>query len=170
VHPSPFGFCLVAATDKGICSLSFLSGLRHREAVIHLRKQWRRATFIEDRSTTKAVVYRIFDPSRRAGDPPLNVIMKGTNFQVRVWEALVRIPPGFVASYEDVAARVGAPAAVRAVGNAVSRNPVAFLVPCHRVIRKTGAFGGYRGGAARKKAMLAWEASRFRGRDEGPGA
>ena len=170
VHPSPFGPCFLAATGKGICALSFLADRSAGEAVGELRSRWGRANLVEDRKATKALTELIFDPSCRNGVPRLNVIVKGTNFQVKVWEALVRIPAGFVASYEEIAARAGAPGAVRAVGNAVSRNPVAFLVPCHRVIRKTGAFGGYRGGLARKKAILAWEAARYRARDEGSGA
>jgi AraC family transcriptional regulator of adaptative response/methylated-DNA-[protein]-cysteine methyltransferase len=90
------------------------------------------------------------------------VVVKGTNFQVKVWEALVRIPTGCAASYEEIAAEVGSPKAVRAVGNAVANNPVAFLIPCHRVIRKTGVFGNYRWGSTRKRAILAWEAARVR--------
>jgi AraC family transcriptional regulator of adaptative response/methylated-DNA-[protein]-cysteine methyltransferase len=164
VHPSPFGDCLVAVTDRGICALSFPSGPRAGEAVDSLRRHWRNATFLEDRKGTKAVADRIFDPSRQRDAPPLRVIVRGTNFQVKVWEALVRIPPGGAACYEEIAARIGSPGAVRAVGNAVARNPVAYLIPCHRVIRKTGAFGNYGGGTARKKAMLAWEAARFRDR------
>jgi len=160
LHPSPFGDCLLAVTDKGICALSFLAGRRPAEAVEELRKGWGKANLVEDKNATKAVAGRIFEPSRQSGVPPLNVIVKGTNFQVKVWEALVRIPPGCAASYEDIAVRIGSPGAVRAVGNAVGRNPVAFLIPCHRVIRKTGAFGNYGGGAARKKAILAWEAAR----------
>ncbi len=170
VHPSPFGDFLLATTEKGICALSFLSGRGPGEAAEDLRRRWGKAKLVEDPKATKAVADRIFDPSRRGSASPMNVIVKGTNFQVKVWEAIVRIPPGFVASYEDVAARIAAPGAVRAVGTALARNPVAFLVPCHRVIRKTGAFGNYGGGAARKKAILAWEAARFRGRDEGAGA
>lgn len=160
VHPSPFGDCLLAVTDKGICALSFLSDRRVGDAVEELRQQWGKAKLVEDRKRTKAVAGRIYDPSRRGSAPPLAVIVKGTNFQVKVWEALVRIPPGGAVSYEEIAARIDAPGAVRAVGNAVGRNPVAFLIPCHRVIRKTGAFGEYGGGSTRKKAILAWEAAK----------
>lgn len=158
-HPSPFGECLVAVTPRGICGLSFPSS-GGGEAVDELRRQWARATFREDPRATKAVVDRIFDPSRRRDRSPLTVFVRGTNFQIKVWEALVRIPPGCALSYGDVAVAVGAPGATRAVGSAVARNPVAFLIPCHRVIRKSGAFGEYRWGAARKQAMLAWEAAR----------
>jgi AraC family transcriptional regulator of adaptative response/methylated-DNA-[protein]-cysteine methyltransferase len=160
VHPGPFGRFFLAVTGKGICALSFLPGPDAGQAEEDLRKSWRNAKLAEDPKGTKAVADRIFGPPRRDGAPALNVIVKGTNFQVKVWEALVRIPPGFVASYEDIASRVGAPRAMRAVGSALAANPVAFLVPCHRVIRKTGAFGNYGGGTARKMAMLAWEAAR----------
>jgi AraC family transcriptional regulator of adaptative response/methylated-DNA-[protein]-cysteine methyltransferase len=166
VHPSPFGDLMLAITGKGICVLSFLSGRHAGEAGAELRKQWGRAKHVEDPKATKAVVDRIFGPSRQDGAPPLSVIVKGTNFQVKVWEALVRIPPGCAASYEGIAARIGSPGAARAVGKALARNPVGFLIPCHRVIRKTGAFGDYRWGPARKKAILAWEAARFRAQEE----
>ena len=162
VHPSPFGDCLLAITDQGICALAFLSGRRAGEALEELRARWGNANLVLDPRATKAVSDRIFAPSRWGDAPPLNVIVRGTNFQVKVWEALVRIPPGRVASYEEIAARIGAPKAVRAVGSALARNPVAFLIPCHRVIRKTGAFGNYGGGPARKKAILAWEAATCR--------
>lgn len=162
VHPSPFGDCLVAITDRGICELSFLSGDRCGEAVEDLGKQWRRAMLREDPGATIGVANRIFDPPRRSAVSPLNVFVRGTNFHVRVWEALVRIPPGHALSYEDVAVHLGVPGAARAVGLAAARNRVGFLIPCHRVIRKTGNFGDYRWGGARKKAILAWEAAHFR--------
>jgi AraC family transcriptional regulator of adaptative response/methylated-DNA-[protein]-cysteine methyltransferase len=162
IHPSPFGDCFIATTDKGICTLSFLAGHGTGEAIGELRNAWEKAKLIEDAKTTGDTMKRIFylPPQRNA--VPLHAFVKGTNFQVKVWEALVRIPPGFAVSYEDVAARIGDPKAVRAVGTAVGRNPVAFLIPCHRVIRKTGAFGNYGGGAARKMAILAWEGAKFR--------
>jgi len=163
IHRGPFGEFLLAVTGKGICALSFLDRRDARDAVEALGREWAGSRLVEDPKTTKAVADRLFAPPRQAGTAPLNVIVKGTNFQVKVWEALLRIPAGSVAAYEDVAARVGAPNAVRAVGNAVGRNPVAFLIPCHRVLRKTGAFGGYGGGVARKKAILAWEWGRTRG-------
>jgi AraC family transcriptional regulator of adaptative response/methylated-DNA-[protein]-cysteine methyltransferase len=162
VHPSPFGDCFVAVTDRGICAVSFLFPERGREEWKELEKRWSRATFRESQAGTRDVVNRIFDPSRWKNGSPLSVIVRGTNFQVKVWEALLRIPPGFAVSYEDVAVFLGAPEASRAVGSAVARNPVAFLIPCHRVIRKTGDFGDYHFGAPRKKAILAWEGAHFR--------
>jgi len=166
VHRGPFGDFLLAITGKGICALSFLGQRGARGAVEALRKEWAGSRLVEDTKATKSVADRIFASPGQAGAPPLNVIVKGTNFQIKVWEALLRIPAGGVVAYEDVAARIGAPKAVRAVGNAVGRNPVAFLIPCHRVLRKTGAFGGYGGGGTRKKAILAWEWARFRGPGE----
>ena len=162
IHPSPFGDCFIATTDKGICTLSFLAGHGTGEAIGELRNAWEKAKLIEDAKTTGDTMKRIFYLPPQGNNVPLHAFVKGTNFQVKVWEALVRIPPGFAVSYEDVAARIGDPKAVRAVGTAVGRNPVAFLIPCHRVIRKTGAFGNYGGGAARKMAILAWEGAKFR--------
>jgi AraC family transcriptional regulator of adaptative response/methylated-DNA-[protein]-cysteine methyltransferase len=159
-HGSPFGDCFIAATGKGVCALSFPSEDEAVEAVEELRRQWPNASLAEDRKQAKAVVEAIFAQPRDGGARSLTAVVKGTNFQVKVWEALVRIPPGCAASYEAIAAQVGKPKAVRAVGNAVANNPVAFLIPCHRVIRKTGAFGNYRWGETRKRAILAWEAAR----------
>jgi len=161
VHPSPFGDCLLAITGRGICGLSFLSADRGGEAWETIGKPWSRATLRENPRATKNIASRIFDPSRWKYDSPLNVFVRGTNFQIKVWEALVRIPPGRAISYEHVAVQIGAPGAARAVGSAVARNPVGFLIPCHRVIRKTGDFGEYQWGAPRKMAILAWEAAQF---------
>ena len=161
-HPSPFGDCFIAITGKGICTLSFLAGHGSGKAVGQLRNAWQKAKLIEDAKATGDTMKRIFGSPPQGNDVPLHAFVKGTNFQVKVWEALVRIPPGFAVSYEDVAARIGDSKAVRAVGTAVARNPVAFLIPCHRVIRKTAAFGNYRGGTTRKMAILAWEGAKFR--------
>jgi AraC family transcriptional regulator of adaptative response/methylated-DNA-[protein]-cysteine methyltransferase len=161
VHPSPFGACLVAITDRGICALSFLSRDRGEEAIVSLRNSWPRAALRKNPRETKLVADRIFDPLLWGNLSPLNVIVRGTNFQIKVWEALVRIPAGCALSYDTIADHIGMPGAVRAVGSAVARNPVAFLIPCHRVIRKTGDFGDYHFGTARKKAILAWEAAHF---------
>ena len=161
-HETPFGECLVGVTDRGVCGLSFFDGDRSA-ALEDLQARWPGAVVEERPRATASVAARIFralevrDP---AGLVPLSLLVRGTNFQVRVWQALLRIPVGSVVSYEAVATAVGAPAAVRAVGTAVGRNPVAFLIPCHRVIRGTGALGGYRWGLERKRAMLAWESGR----------
>ncbi len=161
IHPSPFGDCLLALTERGICALAFLVDEGKEVAIEELRGRWPGAQLSEDGAATLPVVRQIFDLPREHGGPALSLHLKGTNFQLKVWEALLRIPPGSALSYEDVAAEVGTPRAARAVGSAVARNPVAFLIPCHRVIRRTGAFGEYRWGSARKKALLGWEAARL---------
>ena len=112
---------------------------------------------------TSSVAQRIFEPLGAPADKPLAVLVRGTNFQVQVWNALLRIPPARFAGYEDIAHAVGAERAVRAAGTAVGRNPIAFLIPWHRVIRSNGAVGGYRWGLPRKRAMIAWEAGRRAG-------
>jgi AraC family transcriptional regulator of adaptative response/methylated-DNA-[protein]-cysteine methyltransferase len=161
-HESPFGEALIATTDRGICALSFHDGNR-KEALRDLYARWPNATVEERPRITAPVANRIFtaleirDPE---GLVPLGLLVRGTNFQVKVWRALLQIPVGSVATYEDIATAIGAPSAVRAVGTAIGRNPVAFLIPCHRVIRTTGALGGYRWGLPRKRAMLAWETGR----------
>ena len=157
LHDTPFGCCLLALTDKGICHLSFVDD-DASVALDELRGQWPGAQLQADKSGTQAVAARIFSrtPDRGA---PLHLWVRGTNFQVKVWEALLRIPAGGLASYGDVAALLGTPRASRAVGSAVARNHVAYLIPCHRVIRQTGVVGDYRWGSTRKKAMLAWESS-----------
>jgi len=158
-HASPFGECLVGATARGLCWLGFVTAEGRRGALDRLRGRWPHATLAEDAGATAPLAARAFAPRR--GGPPLPVHLTGTNFQLKVWEALLRIPPGGVVAYEDVARAVGSPGAVRAVGSAVGRNPLAFLVPCHRVIRKTGPFDAYAWGRERKRAILGWEAARF---------
>lgn len=161
-HETPFGECLLAMTDRGICGLSFPEGGR-REALGDLAGRWPGARITENARATASVARRVFralEVREPEGLVPLALLVRGTNFQVKVWKALLQIPVGSVASYEDVATAIGSPAAVRAVGTAVGRNPVAFLIPCHRVIRSTGALGGYRWGLPRKQAMLAWETGR----------
>jgi AraC family transcriptional regulator of adaptative response/methylated-DNA-[protein]-cysteine methyltransferase len=122
-----------------------------------LTRQWENAKLIQDPHTTGLYLERIFSPQRNGKNLPLHLLLKGSNFQIKVWEALIRIPPGTVVSYEDVAEMIGSPKAVRAVANAVAHNPVSFIIPCHRVIRKSGAIHEYRWGSARKKAILGWE-------------
>jgi AraC family transcriptional regulator of adaptative response/methylated-DNA-[protein]-cysteine methyltransferase len=157
-HPSPFGECLVAVTGRGISNLAFVQQGGRNKIVRDLKRQWKHAEVLEDPSATAPYANRIFSAAKPAG--PLTLYLKGTNFQIRVWQALLQVPRGMVASYEDVARKIDRPDAVRAVANAVAHNPVAFLIPCHRVIRKTGAVGEYRWGSARKKVLLAWEASK----------
>jgi AraC family transcriptional regulator of adaptative response/methylated-DNA-[protein]-cysteine methyltransferase len=159
-HATPFGECMLAKTDRGICGLSFVQHNNRRCVYADLEDRWQNATIIEDPDVTRPLVKRIFNPSQGQKTTPLHLVLSGTNFQIKVWEALIKIPMGAVVSYEDVAAHIGMPKASRAVGNAVGSNPVSFVIPCHRVIRKTAEFGNYGGGVARKLAILGWEAVR----------
>ena len=151
VQSSPFGSCLLASTERGVCWLSFHDG-DAGDGLAQLRATWDRATLEESPKEARSWRDRIFD-----GGGPLPMLVKGTNFQVKVWEALVRIPPGRLSTYGDLARRIGEPKAARAVGGAVAANPVAYLIPCHRVIRSIGTIGDYRWGAPRKRAMVARE-------------
>jgi AraC family transcriptional regulator of adaptative response/methylated-DNA-[protein]-cysteine methyltransferase len=160
VHPTPFGNALLAVTERGVCWLSFLDPRDRDGALSDLHRYWSGAVLQEQPEATRPAAERMFTPTHRGGR--IDLIVYGTNFQVKVWEALLTIPPGAVASYQEIARRIGAPKATRAVGTAVGRNPVSYLIPCHRVIRKSGAFGNYGGGVARKKALLGWEAAHNR--------
>jgi len=159
LHDTPFGKALIGVTERGICHLGFV-GNSEGDAVDALVADWQQARMIEDYKATAPLVEPIFDLSRR-GNTPLRLHLRGTNFQLKVWEALLRISPGAVISYEGLAEQAGHPGASRAVGAALGRNPVAVLIPCHRVIRKLGEFGNYRYGTIRKKALLGWEAAQF---------
>jgi AraC family transcriptional regulator of adaptative response/methylated-DNA-[protein]-cysteine methyltransferase len=158
-HESPFGECLIGRTERGICWLSFVRNGNRQAILSELADAWKNARMVEDRNGTQSLIARIYDPARWISSNPLPVLVKGTNFQIKVWEALLRIPVGTVVTYEDIALCIGFPKAVRAVGNAVGKNPVSFVIPCHRVVRKSAAFGNYGGGPERKKAMLGWEAA-----------
>lgn len=157
-HPTPFGDCLVVATDRGICSLEFVAPDDRDKALAALRQNWQAANLSEDESAGAEAIYQIsVVPTAKV---PVNILLRGTNFQVKVWQALLRIPEGAVVSYGSLARMVGCPGASRAVGNAVGSNPIAYLIPCHRVLRATGEMGGYRWGISRKRLMLAMEAAR----------
>ena len=160
-HYTPFGECLLAATERGISNLLFVQNGNRDEALRSLRKRWKNAELIEDPVRTRPLVSQIFNLYENRNPSSLSVFLNGTNFQIKVWEALLRIPPGAVVSYEALAASIGMPKAARAVSNAVSQNPIPVLIPCHRVIRKMGEFGGYRWGTARKKALLGWEMAKW---------
>jgi AraC family transcriptional regulator, regulatory protein of adaptative response / methylated-DNA-[protein]-cysteine methyltransferase len=155
LHPTPFGECMIGLTERGICHLAFVQG-SEGDVIDELASEWKQASMIEDYDATAPLVEPIFDLGRRAGTP-LHLHLRGTNFQIKVWEALLRVPSGSVTTYGQIAKQVGHPTALRAVGSAVGHNPIAVLIPCHRVIRKLGEFGNYRYGAARKKALLAHE-------------
>jgi AraC family transcriptional regulator of adaptative response/methylated-DNA-[protein]-cysteine methyltransferase len=159
IHPTPFGECLLAVTERGICGLNFINSESRQEAVTDLRNQWEGAILKESAEGTKPYLDKIFAASPPTDNLSAKLFLKGSNFQIKVWTALLRIPSGSVCSYGDIAAYLGQPGAARAVGNAVAANPVAYIIPCHRVIRQMGVFGDYRHGAGRKKAMIGWEAA-----------
>jgi len=159
-HPSPFGECMVALTERGICGLAFVQKGDRQEIIQDLRRRWLNAELIEDRARTAQVVERIFPLAFGHQIAPLHLYLNGTNFQIKVWEALLRVPSGALTTYQEIARRLGMPGAARAVGQAVSANPIAFIIPCHRVITKMGVLGGYRWGASRKMAMVGWELAR----------
>ena len=157
IHPTPFGKCLVATTERGICHLGFIQ-TSEGDAIDNLVNDWKQARMIEDYKSTVHLVKPIFDLRYGIrGGEPLRVYLRGTNFQLKVWEALLQIPTGTVTTYEGIAEWIGKPSATRAVGTAIGHNPIAVLIPCHRVIRKAGDFGNYRYGTLRKKALLARE-------------
>ena len=158
VHPTPFGKCLIATTERGVCHLSFVQ-TSEGDAIDALVADWKQAKMIEDRRSTVHLVEPIFDLRYNYRGKPLHIHLRGTNFQLKVWEALLQIPVGEVTTYAGIAARIGNSGATRAVGTAIGHNPIAVLIPCHRVIRKAGEFGNYRYGALRKKALLAREFS-----------
>ncbi|MGA2640348.1 MAG: methylated-DNA--[protein]-cysteine S-methyltransferase, partial [Spirochaetia bacterium] len=164
-HPSPFGRCLLAVTERGICGLSFVQEAPEESLVRNLRARWPGARLSRSPEATAGVASRVFTFDTRREPGPLHLFVRGTNFQIQVWEALIRIPFGKAVTYEDIARHIGMPRAPRAVGNAVGSNPIPFLIPCHRVIRKMGEFGNYGEGPQRKKAILGWEAALTRGEE-----
>jgi AraC family transcriptional regulator of adaptative response/methylated-DNA-[protein]-cysteine methyltransferase len=154
-HPSPFGPVLAAAAEPGLCRLGFDGDAAEPE---RLAADWPNARLVEDAAATReAVAYTFSTLTPSEAEPPLPVLLRGTPFQVAVWQALLAIPPGAVVSYQDVATAIGRPKAVRAVGGAVGANPIAVLIPCHRVILASGTLHQYGWGPPRKRALLAWE-------------
>ena len=156
-HPTPFGDCLLALTDHGLCGLSFAEEGNPQALLADLHQRWAQADLIHDPTSTAPYAARIFQLAGEPGAPPLQLYLSGTNFQLKVWQALLYIPPGQLTTYGKIAADMGQPNASRAVGSAVGDNPIAYLIPCHRVIRQAGELGGYRYGLARKQAILGWE-------------
>jgi len=159
IHASPFGDCLLGITNRGICWLTFVRERSKKDLLDELRRHWHNATLVSDPDRTVSLMEHIFTFAASEQPAPLHLYVQGTNFQIKVWEALLKIPLGRAVTYQDIARYIGMPLAARAVGNAVGKNPIPFLIPCHRVIRKMGVFGYYGGGPARKKAMLGWEAA-----------
>ncbi|NDW06694.1 methylated-DNA--[protein]-cysteine S-methyltransferase [Jiella sp. 40Bstr34] len=158
-HPSPFGLAIVVATDRGLAGIGFADPTDGGEAraLDDMRRRWPRAHFAGDAGRTAPYAKRIFEPSHWQKDRPLKVVLIGTDFEIRVWQNLLEIPFGKATTYSTIADKIGAPKAARAVGAAVGRNPVSFVVPCHRVLGKSGALTGYHWGITRKRAMLGWE-------------
>ncbi len=157
-HRSPFGTALLVATDRGLAGLGFADPGEERKALDDMRRRWPGAEFREDTAATALLAQRVFEPKLWQRDCPLRVVMIGTDFEERVWQALLKVPMGRATTYSDIAARLHAPKAARAVGAAVGKNPISFVVPCHRVLGKSGDLTGYHWGLTRKRAMLGWEA------------
>jgi len=157
-HPCPFGMALVMITPRGLAGLALADAGKERAAFKDMRARWPKARYAEDFAATAPTARRIFDPALWRPEQPLRMVLIGTDFEVRVWEKLLTIPMGTLTTYSDLAARAGAPRAARAVGAAVGKNPICFVVPCHRVVGKNGNLTGYHWGLTRKRAMLGWEA------------
>jgi AraC family transcriptional regulator, regulatory protein of adaptative response / methylated-DNA-[protein]-cysteine methyltransferase len=157
-HPSPFGTALVIVAPRGLAGLALADTGKERAALKDMQGRWPKAKYLEDSAATAPVAARIFDVKLWRPDQPLRVVLLGTDFEVRVWETLLKIPMGRFTTYSDIACKIEKPKAARAVGAAVGKNPVSFVVPCHRVIGKSGELTGYHWGLTRKRAMLGWEA------------
>jgi AraC family transcriptional regulator of adaptative response/methylated-DNA-[protein]-cysteine methyltransferase len=157
-HPSPFGTALLMATDRGLAGIAFADPGEEQAALADMQGRWPNAAYLHDPDAVAPLAARIFDPARWRPDEPLRIVLIGADFEVRVWETLLRVPLGRLTSYSAVAEKVCTAKAARAVGAAVGRNPLCFVVPCHRVIGKTGDLNGYHWGLTRKRAMLGWEA------------
>jgi AraC family transcriptional regulator, regulatory protein of adaptative response / methylated-DNA-[protein]-cysteine methyltransferase len=162
IHDSPFGPMLLAVTERGVCGLYFLGQAALETLLDELAEDWPEARLAADQQASGTIAERLFAGGFNPGQP-LHLLVRGSNFQVSVWKALLRIPPGTLCSYRQLAEAIDRPRAVRAVGSAVGANPISWLIPCHRVIRASGALGGYRWGLTRKQALIAWESAQ---RDE----
>jgi len=159
VHGSPFGDLFVAATARGICKLSFIDGTKIEPHIADLQRRWPKAVLC-NRDSDRLVGIESLCSNQKI-DRPLSLHVSGTNFQINVWRALLQIPEGTLSSYGQVAEAVGRPKAARAVGAAIGSNPIAFFIPCHRVLQQSGNIGGYHWGTTRKHAMHAWETARY---------
>src|SRR3984957_8088590 len=157
-HPSPFGTAIVIASGRGLAGLAFADPGEETAALADMLRRWPRATHVEDHDRTAQLAQRVVDTRMWRADQPLRVTLIGTDFEIRVWETLLKIPMGRAVSYSDIASSIKRPTASRAVGAAIGRNPVSFVVPCHRALGKSGALTGYHWGITRKQAMLGWEA------------
>ncbi|MEL6167525.1 MAG: bifunctional helix-turn-helix domain-containing protein/methylated-DNA--[protein]-cysteine S-methyltransferase [Pseudomonadota bacterium] len=157
-YDSPFGPALVMGTDRGICGIGFAAETGAEDTMTDMLSRWPKARFVEDPTALRPLADRAF-PTNPDPENPARVVLMGAPFQIKVWEALLTIPTGHVTTYSDIAVAIGNPKAVRAVGTAVGRNPISWLIPCHRALRKSGGLGGYHWGLPVKRAMLAWEAA-----------
>ena len=157
-HETPFGHTFIATTSRGILELTFLQDEEPIEELIRLKNEFSKAEFIENQKVTSFFIHQIF--AKSVGNKPLTMLLRGTNFQIKVWEALLKIPSGRLVCYEDIAKLIDKPTAQRAVGSAIGANNIAYLIPCHRVIQKIGTTGNYRWGEYRKKAILGWEGAK----------
>jgi len=156
-HPSPFGMALVMATERGLSGLAFSDLGGEKPAFEDMVRRWPNAAYVEDSEATAPYIGRIFDRGQWTADRPLNVVLIGTDFQLKVWQSLLKIPFGKAVTYSAVASDIGQPTASRAVGAAIGANPISFVVPCHRAVAKNGALTGYHWGLTRKRAILGWE-------------
>jgi len=157
---SPFGETLAMGTDRGLCGMAFAAEQGRDRALADMRGRWPAAAYREDRGAIAVWVEAAFDRGRDADGGEVRLQMLGAPFQLKVWEALLAIPPGHVSTYSEIARSIGNPKAVRAVGTAVGRNPISWLIPCHRALRRDGELGGYHWGLPLKRAMLAYESAR----------
>jgi AraC family transcriptional regulator of adaptative response/methylated-DNA-[protein]-cysteine methyltransferase len=157
-HASPFGEAIVVASPRDMAGLGFVDEGNRSAALADMMRRWPRAEFAADDEATQPFAARAFDPALWRPDAPLRIVMIGTDFEVRVWETLLRLPMGSATTYSDIARKLGKPKAARAVGAAIGRNPISFVVPCHRVIGRSGQLTGYHWGLTRKQAIIGWEA------------
>jgi AraC family transcriptional regulator of adaptative response/methylated-DNA-[protein]-cysteine methyltransferase len=157
-HDCPFGRALILITSEGLAGLAFADHGKEKSALADMKGRSPEATYVENQQATAAYAKRIFESERWKPDQPLKIVFIGSDFEIRVWETILRIPFGKASTYSDIASHIGKPKAARAVGSAVGKNPISFVVPCHRVLEKSGGLGGYHWGLTRKRAILGWEA------------
>ena len=158
-HPTPFGMCFIAVTERGICDVHFIDEGEVRDEYKNFTEKWNFAAISHRPDITQTYIKKIFQPEK-VNPEKLNLLVQGTDFQVKVWEALVNIPFGSVRSYQQVSDQIGLPRGVRSVASAAGKNPISYLIPCHRIICKNGEVGDFSFGKVRKQAMIAWEMGR----------
>ncbi len=162
-HDCPFGIALVMSTDYGICGLGFCDAVEGQVSLLDdMKGRWGQADYTEEQSETEEIARHLFAPYGELLEQPVKIALIGTDFEIKVWEALLKVPAGRAVTYSDLAEHIGSPGAHRAVGAAVGRNPISLVVPCHRVLRKDATLGGYHWGLTRKQAMIGWEAGKLK--------